>query len=120
MARNPTGPTVEVACIDGTRTRELTVVVSDKAGLPPSFLEVVNQAPVRIDHPLLYPTPTGKLWRERNFYRDVWQPARDATRLDIRPHEMRHSWISHLRAAGIDDSDLADVAARAAPTLRPL
>jgi hypothetical protein len=27
---------------------------------------------------LLFPTPTGKLWRDRNFNRDVWYQARDA------------------------------------------
>jgi integrase len=85
--------------------------------VPPSLLEVLSHAPARIDTPLLHPTPTGKLWRERNFYRDVWQPARAATRLDIRPHEMRHSWISHLRAAGIDDADLADVAGHTVETM---
>lgn len=30
--------------------------------------------------------------------------------MDIRPHEMRHSYVTHLRAAGIDDADLADMA----------
>ena len=23
---------------------------------------------------LLFTTPTGRMWRERNFYRDIWKP----------------------------------------------
>jgi site-specific recombinase XerC len=49
---------------------------------------------------LLFTTPTGRMWRERNFYRDLWRPAQEASGLDIRPHECRHSYITHLRAAG--------------------
>ena len=48
-------------------------------------------------------TTTGRMWRERNFYRDVWKPAQKASRLDIRPHERRHSYVTHLRGAGIND-----------------
>jgi integrase len=59
---------------------------------------------------LLFMTPTGSMWRERNFYRDVWRPARRASRLDIRPHECRHSYVTHLRAAGVNDADLAEIA----------
>lgn len=47
------------------------------------------------------------MWRERNFYRDIWKPAQEASGLDIRPHECRHSYVTHLRAAGINDADLA-------------
>jgi integrase len=35
----------------------------------------------------------------------------------IRPHDCRHSWITHLRAAGIDDADLADVAGHTVETM---
>jgi hypothetical protein len=40
-----------------------------------------------------------------------------ASKLAIRPHDCRHSWISHLRAAGIDDADLADVAGHTVETM---
>jgi integrase len=56
---------------------------------------------------LLFVTPNGHMWRERNFYRDVWKPTQSASGLDIRPHECRHSFITHLRAIGVDDADLA-------------
>lgn len=84
---------------------------------PPSLAALIRVLPARIDTKLLFPTPTGRLWRERNFYRDIWEPARRATKLDIRPHEMRHSYVSHLRAAGIDDADLADVAGHRVETM---
>ena len=71
----------------------------------------------RIDTPWLFPTATGKLWRENNWREDVHKPTIEAAnrgrtgkRLDPRPHEMRHSWVTNLRAAGIDPADLADMA----------
>jgi integrase len=61
------------------------------------------------DCELLFPTPWGRLWRERTFYRDVWKPTQAASDLDIRPHECRHSYVTHLRAAGVNDADLAEM-----------
>lgn len=58
---------------------------------------------------LLFVTPKGRMWRERNFYRDVWKPTQLASGLDIRPHECRHSFVTHLRAVGVDDADLAKI-----------
>jgi site-specific recombinase XerD len=78
---------------------------------------LIKKMPSRIDTRLLFPTPRGKLWRERNFYRDVWKPTQEATGLDIRPHEMRHSFVTHLRAAGIDDADLAAMAGHRVETM---
>jgi integrase len=69
------------------------------------------------DCQLLFPTPRGCLWRERTFYRDLWKPAQEASGLDIRPHECRHSYITHLRAAGINDADLADIAGHQVTTM---
>lgn len=57
-------------------------------------------------------------WRESGFYRSVWGPAREASGIDIRPHECRHSYISHhLRRAGIDDADLARIAGHRLSTM---
>ena len=69
------------------------------------------------DSELLFTTPTGRMWRERNFYRDVWKPAQAASCLDIRPHECRHSYVTHLRAAGINDADLAKIAGHRVETM---
>lgn len=84
---------------------------------PPSTAELIRGLPARIDTPLLFPTPTGRLWHESNFRRDVWNPARKASGFDIRPHDCRHSWVTHLRAAGIDDADLAQVAGHTVETM---
>lgn len=77
---------------------------------PPGLLALIRQIPPRIDTNLLFPTPSGRIWRESNFYRDLWRPTQTASGIDVRPHEMRHSYITHLRAQGVDDADLADVA----------
>jgi integrase len=93
--------------------------------LPPSTLAIIRAMPARIDCEWLFPTPTGKLWRYSNWHRKVWQPtiesANDprrsrARRLDPTPHDFRHSWNTHLRAAGIDPADLADVAGHSVQT----
>jgi integrase len=85
--------------------------------VPPTLVRLIESTPTRIDTELLFPTPRGKLWRERNFYRDVWVPAQLATGLDPTPHEFRHSYVTHLRAAGIDDADLAQVAGHRVETM---
>jgi integrase len=85
--------------------------------VPPSLAQLLQALPEREGTDLLFPTPTGKLWRERNFYRDVWVPAQLATGLDPTPHEFRHSYVTHLRAAGVDDADLARVAGHTVETM---
>jgi integrase len=88
-----------------------------KVPVPPSLVRLLESRPTRIDTDLLFPTPLGNLWRERNFYRDVWVPAQLATGLDPTPHEFRHSYVTHLRASGIDDADLALVAGHTVETM---
>lgn len=85
--------------------------------VPPSLAALIDRRPPRIDTDLLFPTPTGKLFRERNFYRDVWVAAQLATGLDPTPHEFRHSYVSNLRAERIDDADLANVAGHTVETM---
>ncbi|MGE5336001.1 MAG: hypothetical protein ACM3JL_01090 [Nitrososphaerota archaeon] len=43
------------------------------------------QVQVGEDSDLLFTTPNGCMWRQRNFYRDLWRPAQEASGLDIRP-----------------------------------
>jgi integrase len=69
------------------------------------------------DRDLLFTTPRGRMWRERNFYRDIWKPTQQAYGLDIRPHECRHSYVTHLRAAGVNDADLAEIAGHQVATM---
>jgi integrase len=85
--------------------------------VPPSLARLLEAQPAHIGTDFLFPTPTGRMWRERNFYRDVWVPAQIATGLDPTPHEFRHSYVTHLRAAGIDDADLAAVAGHTVETM---
>ena len=69
------------------------------------------------DCALIFTTPRGRLWRERTFYRDLWKPAQEASGLDMRPHECRHSYVTHLRAAGVNDADLAEIAGHRVETM---
>lgn len=86
----------------------------------PATLAWLIEAQIRLNGPdcnLLFPTPSGRLWRQRNFYRDVWKPTQQASGLDIRPHECRHSYVTHLRAAGVNDADLAEIAGHRVETM---
>jgi hypothetical protein len=49
---------------------------------------------------MLFSTPTGKLFWERNFYRDVWYPAIRASGIDCGPHEFGH--YTHALGRGFD------------------
>jgi hypothetical protein len=47
----------------------------------PATLAWMLEAQINLNGPdcdLLFTTPTGRMWRERNFYRDVWKPAQQA------------------------------------------
>jgi integrase len=86
----------------------------------PATLAWLLEAQINLNGPacqLLFPTPRGRLWRERTFYRDVWKPTQEAASLDIRPHECRHSYVTHLRVAGVHDADLAEVAGHQVVTM---
>jgi integrase len=86
----------------------------------PATLAWMLEAQINLNGPeckLLFPTPRGRLWRERTFYRDVWKPTQEASGLDIRPHECRHSYVTHLRAAGVNDADLAEIAGHRVETM---
>lgn len=86
----------------------------------PATLAWMLEAQIRLngdDCDLLFTTPTGCMWRERNFYRDIWKPTQQASGLDIRPHECRHSYVTHLRAANINDADLAEIVGHRVETM---
>ena len=111
-----------VLCVGGTAW-EGTVQASSREKnhdraipIPPGCLALLRAMPPRIDSPWLFPTKTGQLWRINNFYRDVWRPAREASGVDASPHEFRHSWVTHLRAAGVDPADLAEMAGHSVET----
>ncbi len=86
----------------------------------PATLAWMLEAQINLHGPdcqLLFPTPRGRLWRERTFYRDLWKPTQEASGLDIRPHECRHSYVTHLRAAGVNDADLAEIVGHRVETM---
>jgi integrase len=85
--------------------------------VPPSMAELIERMLPRSDTPLLYSTPSGRKWTRSNFHRDVWTAARRATGMDPRPHEFRHSYVPQLRAAGVADADLADIAGHRVETM---
>jgi integrase len=109
----------EGTILDGTKTDHGEQSAGRVVPVPATLAWLI-EAQIQIneeDCQLLFPTPSGHLWRERNFYRDVWKPAQEASGLDIRPHECRHSYVTHLRAAGINDADLAEIAGHRVETM---
>lgn len=115
-----TGTAWEGRLIESSREKNHDRIVP----VPSTLDAMLREMPVQLHSRWLFPTPTGCLWRESNWRRKVWKPTveaaarknRDERRLDPTPQEMRHSWNSHLRAAGIDPADLADVAGHSVET----
>jgi len=86
----------------------------------PATLAWMLEAQAQLNDPdsdLLFATPSGRMWRERNFYRDVWRPAQEASGLDVRPHECRHSYVTQMRAAAVNDADLAEIVGHRVETM---
>jgi integrase len=109
----------EGVVLDGTKT-DHGEIDAGRAVPVPATLAWMLEAQIRLNGPdsdLLFVTPTGRMWRERNFYRDVWAKTQEAAGLDIRPHECRHSYVTHLRAARINDADLAEIVGHRVETI---
>jgi integrase len=63
--------------------------------------------PVRLHRRLLFPSPTGMVWGQRNFYRNAWDPARKKAKTEFTVYDLRHTFISHLLANGIPTVEVA-------------
>jgi integrase len=51
----------------------------------------------------IFPTDNGKPVHYMNFLRSVWHKVQDLAKVRRRtPHNLRHSWVSHMLAAGAD------------------
>lgn len=90
----------------GERVRERV------APLPPvlaSMLAALWPSP-GLSTAMLFPSPAGGVWEARRWRSDVWYPARKATGMVATPHEFRHSWVSRVRASGVDVADAAAAA----------
>jgi integrase len=100
----------------GTKTDHGEVAPGRVAPLPAPTAALLAALPPRIGDGLLVPTPRGYVWREGLFYRDLWRPTQEETGLKVRPHEMRHSWVTHLRGAGVNPDELAKAAGHTVAT----
>jgi integrase len=67
---------------------------------PACLICLVEACPADIDG-RLYPSPRGFYWGQRNFYRNVWEPAQRASGTDFTLYDARHTFSSRLLAAGI-------------------
>lgn len=101
---------------DGTKTDHGEAYAGRTVPLPPDLDAMLAGMPKRIDTSLLFPKARGHMFHGRDWYRDVWDHAKRATGLDPRPHEFRHSWVSHMRAAGVDVATLAAAAGHTVET----
>jgi integrase len=109
----------EGAVLEGTKTDHGEIDAGRTVPVP-ATLAWLLEAQIQIngsDHEFLFTIPSGRILRERNFYRDVWRPAQRASGLDIRPHECRHSYVTQFRAAGVNDADLAEIAGHRVETM---
>ncbi len=105
--------------LEGTKTDHGEIDAGRTVPVP-ATLAWLLEAQINLNAPdsdLIFTTPTGRMWRERNFYRDIWRPTQKASGLDIRPHECRHSYVTHLRAAGVNDADLAEIVGHRVETM---
>lgn len=102
--------------LEGTKTDHGELGAGRVVPVPPDLLGMLDGMPRWAGTPLLFPTPQGRVWAYQKWWRLVWCGGREVSGLDIRPHEMRHSHISLLRAAGIDPADLADVSGHTVET----
>jgi integrase len=100
----------------GTKTDHGEADAGRRTPIPPGLLGLLEAMPRRIDTRLLFPNPHGEVWHDRRFYDLVWYPAQRATGLKLLPHGMRHSYVSLMRAAGVNPGDLADWAGHSVDT----
>src|SRR5215218_2652627 len=56
---------------------------------------------------LLFPSPRGRPWNVRNFYRNTWEPARKKAGVSFTLYDLRHTFASRLLAAGIPVVEVA-------------
>lgn len=77
------------------------------APIPPGLRAILDAIPPRIDTTFLFPDERGNPWSERSFYAHIWHPTCERMGMAVLPHDFRHSFVSLMRAAGVDPADLA-------------
>jgi integrase len=81
---------------------------------PKILYEMLGERPLHVSG-LLFPSPRGRPWNVRNFYRNIWDPARREAGVSFTLYDLRHTFSSRLLAAGIP---LVEVAAWMGHSLR--
>jgi integrase len=81
---------------------------------PAILYEMLAERPPHVSG-LLFPSPRGRPWNVRNFYRNIWEPARKDAGVSFTLYDLRHTFSSRLLAAGIP---LVEVAAWMGHSLR--
>jgi integrase len=74
---------------------------------PTALIEMISPAPDARMIGLLFPSPRGRVWSQRNFYRDVWEPAKKRAKADFTLYDLRHTWVTLLSDAGIPDAEIS-------------
>lgn len=101
----------------GTKTTHGDALPGRIVPVPSTLYELLAALPATLATDLLFPTLRGKLYWERNFARDVWEPARKKFGKHITRHDCRHSYVTHLSRLGIDKVDLGEVAGHTVQTM---
>lgn len=68
---------------------------------PPTLLALVDDVVPHPSHDFMFLTKQRKVISHRNFYRTVWQPAREASGATFSLYDCRHTFSSRLLSAGI-------------------
>lgn len=105
---------------DGTKTDHGQPDAGRACPVAPGLQALLEAMPRRIDTRILFPGPSGWVWGDRRWYDVVWYPTLKAAGYAVpgdettakrpvgpTPHEFRHSYVSLMRAAGVDPADLA-------------
>jgi integrase len=109
--------------LPGTKCDHGEVNAGRVVPVPPDLLRMLDGMPKDtitlrggVRERLLFPSLSGRVWDHATFRRLVWLPGAAASDVVIRPHELRHSHISLLRAAGVDPADLAEMSGHTVET----
>jgi integrase len=77
--------------------------------LPPSVVADLRLHVVRYgDSPYVFSTGSGRTWSAEDWRCRVWRPAVKQSGLaPLRPHDLKHTGVALLAAAGVDPSEIA-------------
>ena len=85
----------------------------------PATLAWMLEAQINLNGPdceLIFTTPRRRLWRAHLLPRPL-EARPGSLRPRHPPHKCRHSYVTHLRAASVNDADLAEIAGHRVETM---